>query len=441
MDLTPNLHKADPKNRRNFLLQSAGALLGVSTSSSLSPLFGAPPENPTATAELSLRTRPAKRIISLFMQGGLSQIETFSPVPEAPIEIRGEARAISTSADGIQLGYQLPKTARLMHLAVPFRSLHSDQGAHEQGRYFMKTNRRMRGTIQHPHFGSWTGRLSPPLNKELPGFVAVTGSTLEVGAGFLGAKYEPLVVRDPESGLANTQLAYKDTAEAMNHRLNLAAAIDRDFQARYASVPVRNHAAMFKATTRLLDSKDLDAFDISQEPASRRKAYGSSRFGQGCLLARRLSTSVVRFVEVEMGGWDTHIDHFKRLPELLSSLDTGLSALLSDLDASGELEETLVVVTSEFGRTPFINQNEGRDHYPQAFSALIAGGGIRGGQAYGGVSKDGQFITNKATKVTTFNATLGWALGLPINETIFSPSQRPFTLASRAKPITELFRV
>jgi uncharacterized protein (DUF1501 family) len=166
--------------------------------------------------------------------------------------------------------------------------------------------------------------------------------------------------------------------------------------------------------------------------------YGNDSFGQGCLLARRLVEHGVRFVEVNLGGWDMHQDIYTRLPEKLSTLDQGLGALLGDLDGRGLLEDTLVVLTSEFGRTPKINQNSGRDHYPKAFSSVLWGGGVNGGQVYGKTDKGIEVTENKVT-VPDFNATIAYALGLPLDTVLYSPSKRPFTVADKGQPVTALF--
>ena len=417
--------RLDEISRRRFIASAAASLLGVS----ISPQLQSAP----------VRVRPARRVISLFMSGGMPQLESFAPCPDAPAEIRGETRTINSNADGVRLAHYLSRTAKFMDRAVVFRTLGTNQGAHAEGRYFMKTNWRKRGTIQHPHLGSWTGRLAERLNPELPGFVSVTSLAKEVGAGFLGAEFEPLIVRDPEKGLANTALRHNDSPEAMAHRLDLARKLNAKFEMTYTGKEVSDFGATFEATSKLMQSDDLQAFDISADSPTRRKLYGSSRFGIGCLLARRLSASGVKYVEVELGGWDTHTDHFKRAPALLNDLDRGLSALLEDLAATGELDETLVTVTTEFGRTPEINRNEGRDHFPNAFAGLIAGGGINGGKVIGQIDPTGREVEADPVDVTAFNATIGWALGLPVKEEIRSPSKRPFAFANDAEPLTDLF--
>jgi len=188
-----------------------------------------------------------------------------------------------------------------------------------------------------------------------------------------------------------------------------------------------------------MKSTDLDAFDLSKESEEMRELYGDHSFGQGCLLARRLSESGCRSVEVQMGGWDTHQENFERVQSNTAILDRAMSALIGDLASRGLLDETLIVLTTEFGRTPKINQNNGRDHYPKAFSAVLAGGGVKGGTVYGKTDENGTLPIENAIKVTDFNATVAYGLGLPLDLRQFSPSARPFTVAHKGTPVTELF--
>ena len=187
-------------------------------------------------------------------------------------------------------------------------------------------------------------------------------------------------------------------------------------------------------------SKDLEAFDLSRESEDARAAYGTERFGQGVLLARRLVERGVRFVEVEYGGFDWHADNFEQMEEKIPVLDQALAALLADLKASGKLDTTLIVVATEFGRTPKITPNGGRNHYPKAFSALMAGGGIQGGQVYGATDKTGAKVIENPVNAKDFNATLAFALGLPHDLPLMSPTKRPFRMGGLdGKPITDLF--
>jgi len=189
----------------------------------------------------------------------------------------------------------------------------------------------------------------------------------------------------------------------------------------------------------LLKSKDLAAFDISQEPAAVREKYGNSGFGQGCLLARRLVENGVRFVEVQAGGWDMHNNIDQGMTSNGDTLDTAFSALIEDLAAKGMLEDTMVCLGSEFGRTPDINENVGRDHYPLVYSTVFAGGGTKGGFVYGASDKDGKRVADKQVAPEDFVATIAYAMGLPIGEVVMSPSARPFTVGHKGQPITDLF--
>ena len=188
-----------------------------------------------------------------------------------------------------------------------------------------------------------------------------------------------------------------------------------------------------------MKSEDLKGFNIQDEPDSMKEHYGDSKFGKGCLLARRLVEHGVRFVEVSMGGWDMHGSIFDNLPEKMADLDHVLAALLQDLELRGMLDETLVVLATEFGRSPDVNQQAGRNHFPKSFSCILAGGGIQGGQVYGKTDKDGKNIVDKKVSVPDFNATIAYAMGLPYNEIVYSPSKRPFTVADNGTPIMSLF--
>ena len=187
-----------------------------------------------------------------------------------------------------------------------------------------------------------------------------------------------------------------------------------------------------------MKSEDLVAFDLTKEPDAVRQAYGKDTFGQGCLLARRLVEHGVRFIEVSLGSWDTHVANFINTPQLCNTLDTALAALISDLEHRGMLDSTMIVVSSEFGRTPKINQNQGRDHYP-IFSSVIVGGGIKGGMKYGATTPDGAGIAADKVGPPDLNATIGYALGLPLDQVIYSPSKRPFTVADKGQPLTHWF--
>lgn len=428
--------KLDSVSRRQFAEYAARTCLGVS----LLPVggsamaFGADEEKPK---EPTPRKNPAKNIIYLYMSGGMTHLDTFDPKPGT--ETGGPVQAIDTSANGVQISEYLPQLARQMDKAVVVRSISSTQGAHERGRYLMRTSYTQRGTIRHPAMGAWTVKLSGRHNKSLPGNVRIGGDSRHPGAGFMEAEFSPLPIGDPTAGLQNSKLARGTTQSQFDNRLALSNALDQKFRSRFNQKKVRSYNDAYDDAVRLMTSEELEAFNIYREPEPVRSAYGDNPFGQGVLLARRLVENNVRFVEVTLGGWDTHQSNFVRVPERADLLDRALGTLLGDLAERGILDETLVVVASEFGRTPRINQNAGRDHYPKAFSGLIAGGGIQGGQVYGSTDASGEEVAEDFLEVPDFNATIAYGLGLPLRKIVKSASRRPFTVAHKGEPVTKLY--
>lgn len=426
-------------NRRRFVTRAASTFLGVGLLPVTEQLltgtaFAVAGEKASKLQQVAT----AKSVIYLYMSGGMSHLDTLDVKPGS--ETQGPTQAIHTSADGVQISEYLPNLARQMHHAAIINSVSSTQGAHEQGNYFMHTSYSLRGTIKHPSMGAWLdAMLERGGNTTLPSTVYVGNDSRHPGAGFFPPKYSPLMVNNPESGMSNVKIGPGLTEDRFNKRLGLSAQLDADFRQRYATRNVNAYTSMYEDAVQLMKSKDLEAFDLSKEDADTKELYGKSQFGQGCLLARRLVERGVRFVEVSMGGWDTHTANFIKVPENCDNLDDGLSALISDLAKRGLLDSTLIVLATEFGRTPDINQNVGRDHYPKAFSALLAGGGIKGGQRFGMTDERGANVVDKLVTIPDLNATIAYALGLPLNQVVYSPSKRPFTIADQGKPVTSLF--
>ncbi|MCB1063513.1 MAG: DUF1501 domain-containing protein [Verrucomicrobiae bacterium] len=425
------LHQASEMTRRSFAAKTASALLGVGMAPALTRSAFAAREG----SHLK-QVATAKRVIYLYMSGGMSHLDTFDVKPGA--ETMGPTKAINTSADGVQISEYLPKLAKKAHHLAIINSMLSASGAHEQANYLMHTSYALRGTIKHPAMGAWLLKYQDRLNPTLPGNVVIGGGSRHPGGGFFEGKFQPLLVNNPEKGLQNVKSAFKD--QDFNFRYDLAQELAGDFRQRYQQVKgVRAYTEMYDDAVTLMKSADLEAFDLTKEDNKVRDAYGRTTFGQGCLLARRLIENDVRFVEVTLGSWDTHTSNFVRTPQLCETLDQGFAALLDDLEHRGLLEDTLVVLTSEFGRTPKINQNVGRDHYPQAFSGVMAGGGIVGGRRFGKSDETGAKVIEDPVSVFDFNATIGYALGLPLDQILFSPTKRPFTVASDGKPAIKLF--
>ncbi len=435
------LTKSDESSRRQFLSYASKTLLGVSILPTMTPLgaWAADKKSTPVTAvPVSPGRKPtARNIIYLYMAGGMTHVDTFDPKPGAGEAVAGPVKAINTAADGVQISEYFPLLAKQMDKVAIVRGLSTTQGAHEQGNYFMHSSYTMRGTIQHPGIGAWLLRMEGKTNRTLPGSVCIGGGSVGGGAGFMESKFAPLYVGSPTSGVPNSKANVG--SNEFEERLMLANKFDQTFHERYDQKKVRAYSDMYDDAVRLMKSEDLKAFDLSGESAQVRAEYGDNGFGQGCLLARRLVENDVRHVEVTLGGWDTHTNNFQAVEGLAGTLDKALGALLKDLERRGMLEETMVVLCTEFGRTPYVNENDGRDHYPKAFSALIAGGGVKGGSVHGQTNETGSEVVEGKCSVPDFNATIAYGLGLPLDQTIYSPSKRPFTIADKGQPILPLF--
>lgn len=435
MSLHDHIRTADAATRRTFLHGLAASTLGVTMLPSLARAQDPQGRDPNAPVPLGYAS--ARNVIYLFLRGGLSQLDTFDPKPGQ--QTQGPVEALRTSADGVLLGQYLPNLANHMHRVCVVNSLTSTQGAHAQAQYLLRTSYALRGTIQHASLGAWLNRLAGRLNPTLPGHVIIGGAGNMPSAGFLPPQYAALPIGDPTAGLQNADLPKGIDETRFARRLGHLQAMDQSFAQRYPQRQVTAYADMYKDAVRLMRSSDVAAFDIGQEPELLSQAYGDSPFGHGCLLARRLCEHGVRYVEVTSDGWDTHADNFNRLADNLPAIDQALAALLGDLAARGMLDETLVVLATEFGRTPDIDQDNGRNHYPKAFSGLLAGGGIAGGRTFGKTSTDGREVIENPVSIQDFNATIAHALGLPLDYVVTSPSGRPFRVADKGQPITEIF--
>jgi hypothetical protein len=427
--------RADEISRRGFMSNAARTLLGVH----LLPMFG-PTIAGAAPAERSNTVGKAKHVIYLFMSGGMSHVDTFDPKPKKK-DVMGKTETIASKADGIQLGHYLKKTAGVMDKACVINSMNSTQGAHEQGSYIMHTSYSLRGTIKHPSLGSWVLKLGGRIHPELPGFVAIDSSPDLTGGGFLGAKFAAAPIGNPQEGLKDSKRIAQVSAEDFDRRLSLADKLNRRFHDRYPNADVKAYEELYREAVSLMNSKDLKAFDLREEPGATRNLYGSGRFAQGCMLARRLVEHGVRFVEVQLGGWDTHYDNFTGVEGRCREFDQAYAALLTDLEACGKLQDTLVVLATEFGRTPELNaaHNNGRDHHPSAFSCVLAGGGVKGGVKHGATDAAGGKVKDGLVSVQDFNATIAYALGLHHDQIVMSPSRRPFTISDKGKPVTSIF--
>ncbi|MEQ9407710.1 MAG: DUF1501 domain-containing protein [Fuerstiella sp.] len=429
-----SLPRFNDLSRRQFVESIARSAFGVSILPVADALFGAAAR---AGAVNAAPARKAEHIIYLYMNGAMSHIDTFDPKPGT--EEGGETKSIDTSVPGVRIGEHLPGLAQKMDQLAVVRSMTTETGAHQQGQYLMRTSYKMIGSIRHPFMGAWLTHFEDKLNKDLPGSVVVGGGNRHPGQGYLSAELAPAPVGNPATGLQNTKPPkYLDEGN-FEKRRRLIGQFESGFRRKYDTAEVKAYADYYAEAVRLLKSPDLEAFDISKEDDSVKESYGANRIGQGCLLARRLVEKGVRCVEVEHGGWDNHNNIYDSFSNRAGQLDTAIVALLEDLQTRGLLSKTLIVLGTEFGRTPKINANAGRDHHPGCFSALLAGAGIRGGQVYGSTDRIGKSVEDGHCYPQDFNATIAYACGLPLDKEVFSPSGRPFKVANSGSPLKSLF--
>ena len=419
--------------RRQFITNLAKTCLGVSL---------VPPPLLAAAVNQSASEKRAQHVIYLFMRGGMTHLDTFDPKPEAPAGYQGSTRTIDTTADNVRISSAFPKLAKAANNIAFVRSMTHTQGAHEQGVYKVQTGFELAGTVRHPALGSWVARQATGGYGSLPSYVRFGGLAGHPGSGFMDARWAPVPVLDASKGIEHTKQSQGDSLTNLRKRMSLADKLNANFLEQFNNADIKAHADMYGDAIRLMTSKDLDAFDLTKEKSKFKKDYGENPFGQGLLLARRLVERGTKFVEIELNGWDTHSNNWPTVDRLGQIVDEGVSTLLKDLEAKGMLDTTMVVLTTEFGRSPKIN-GSGRDHYPIAFSSFIAGGGVKGGQAYGTTDDTGEHVKDNPVTVLDFHATIGALLGVDPTNTIPAGGGADFNIyggtgAKRGKPIQAL---
>ena len=432
-----------PLQRREFL-RAGAASVGFSVSGWLGHLASAAASDP----------KRKRSCILLWMNGGPSTIDLFDV--KAGHENGGPVKEIATTADGVKFGEYLPEMAKWAKEMAVVRSLTSKEGDHGRASYLMRTGQLPMGAIQFPSIGALLSKELGDPKAELPNFVSVAPQRFfnadAYGPGFLGPRFAPLIVGEnqyfngdagvnPDTVLKVQNLSRPGgvSADHGGARLDLLKQMQEDFAAARPGAVTASHQAAYDRATRLMQSDAGKAFELAEEKDAVRDGYGRTLFGQGCLLARRLVERGVPFVEVTLGGWDTHGNNFEAIKQPAGQLDKAWSALMSDLKDRGMLETTTIVWMGEFGRTPKINQGKGRDHYPNAFAGVLAGGGIQGGQAVGSTSKDGTAVEDRPTPVGDFLATVCKAVGVDFEKTNLSNVGRPIRIVDKtANPITEV---
>jgi hypothetical protein len=434
-------------SRRRMLATSLSFLGGCSL-----PAFWQLRQASAASSGAAVGFGRAKSCIIIYCWGGMSHHESLDPKPDAPVEVRGEFAPIDTATAGVRISEHLPRLARQTGKLAIVRSIHHDDSAHGRGMYWNLTGHRP------PRAGN-----IPPMPNDWPSFAAVVsklrGATPEVPAavrvpypmvdndtlqageygGWLGVKYDPVVLRTPAGE------PFGGVSRSLGSEVLELGSVD------HSRLAVRNQLGQpadfhdfehFRSLAHeiLSGSAVRQAYDLDREDPKVRETYGSHLGGQSMLLARRLVEAGVSVVQVccaagDLNGavgdmWDTHSDNFNRLKNrLLPVLDRGLSALLEDLEVRGMLDETLVVLLTDFGRTPRINGGAGRDHYPSVYSIALAGGGIRGGQVYGSSDANGAFPRTQACGPPDVHATMFHALGISPRTELRDPLNRPFPVS------------
>jgi hypothetical protein len=422
-------------SRRNWLRLTAAGL-GASASGWLELL-----------AQDAARDPQRKRsCILLWMSGGPSQLDTFDLKPGHANG--GPFKPIATSVPGIQISEHLPQIARFMeHMAI-VRSMTSKEGDHGRATFWLRTGYLPQGPIQYPSIGALVSKELGDDQSDLPGFVSVAPFRVlnqgAFGSGFLGPRHAPLVVGENGGGPVqqgqnnvDRALRVQDLApsagigkEQEDARIDLLGQVQRDFLAGHPDLPASSHQNAYDRAVRLMRTAAAKAFDLDEEKAAVRDAYGRNLFGQGCLLARRLVERQVPFVEVTLDGWDTHGQNAATVKNLSQTVDAAWASLMRDLKERGLLETTLLVWMGEFGRTPKFPRPDGRDHWPNCFSAVLAGGGIKGGQVIGDTGPDGAGIKERPVTVPEFLATVCRALGIDHQKQNLSNVGRPIRIVA-----------
>jgi hypothetical protein len=386
----------------------------------------------------------AKAGILIYLTGGPSHMDTFDLKPDAPAEFRGEFNPVETNVSGVRISEHLPKLAQCADKYAILRGVSHTLAAHELGRMYMNTGNRPLPSLVYPSYSAVVSKEMEG-SPELPKTVAVPNPTHP--AGFLGVAHSPLSTgAAPRQGqpftVRGTSLRAGLSEGDVGRRQNLLNDLDTTFQGYEEEIDLIGGLDRFSEQAyNIISSKtSRKAFDVGQEPKSVQDAFGADPFAQSCLLAVRLVESGVRFVTVNLGGWDTHQDNFARLKDgLLPKLDIGVSALLTQLSERGLLESTSVMVTGEFGRTPKVNQRTGRDHWPRAMFVLLAGGGMRGGQAIGASDEKGQGPAAEPITPDHVAASFYHSLGIDFTKEYDTSSGRPIMIVRDGQLIQPLF--
>jgi len=375
-----------------------------------------------------------KSAILLWMGGGPSTMDIWDLKPGAVTG--GPFKAIATSGD-VQICEHMPMMAKQMHNMAIVRSMSTREADHSRGRYYMHTGYVPNPNVQHPSYGAVLARelMHQRADLEIPPFVSVGGSS--VGPGFLGMAWAPFSVSS-DGRIKDLKLGISE--QRLRQRMHALELVESSFISQRRGLAATEHQKVLKKTVDLMTSEQMAAFKVAEEPEEVKERYGTSGFGKGCLLARRLVESGVPFVEVDLGGWDNHSNVFTTLADnKLPILDRAMSALMEDLEQRELLKDTVVIWMGEFSRTPRINGNAGRDHWARSWSTVVGGGGIKGGIAVGETNSEGTRVETDPYSAQDLMASVCKALGISLATTFTSRSGRPMKIANGGKVIKGLF--
>jgi uncharacterized protein (DUF1501 family) len=385
----------------------------------------------------------AKSVIHIFLPGGLAQQESFDPKPYAPVEYRGPLGTVKTKLDGVLFGQHLARTAQVADKLAVIRSMTHGEAAHERGTHNMFTGYRPSPALQYPSMGSVVSHELGP-RRNLPPYVCIPGVPNEfAGSGFLSSSHGPFAVgSDPaDKGFKVRDLVMPGgmTVERFEKRKSMLAAVDAHFRALEKSDALDAMDSFYQRAYALISSREArEAFDLASEPDSLKDGYGRNAAGMRMLLARRLVEAGVRMVSLTYGGWDHHDNIASGIGDQLPKFDQAFAALIDDLSGRGLLDSTLVVVSSEFGRTPKINATAGRDHWPKVFSIAMAGGGVRRGVVHGSSDATASEPDDKPVSVQDLATTIYHQMGIVADKELMAPGNRPIEIVADGEVLKDL---
>ena len=381
-----------------------------------------------------------KQVILLWMEGAPSQLDTFDPKPDSK-DTGSPWKQLTTEVPTFTPVENLPFMAKAAKDLCLIKSMTSNEGNHSRGSYLLHTGYIPNPTLKHPSLGSIVSHQLGKKDFDLPAFVKLRGGPF--GAGYLGVENNPFVISNPGARIENLDYATGVDKARMDKRMKLVEEMEKDFAKSRGNEAVEAHRAMYEKARRLMDSPLKAKFYIADEPQEMKDLYGKGKFAESCIIARRLIEAGVSCVEVVLGGWDTHDDNFVRTKRLCGDFDQAFAALITDLKKRGLFETTLIVWMGEFGRTPRISATEGRDHWPNNFCAVLAGGGVKGGQTIGETDDRGMTITKDPVRPQDLYWTMASLMGWDTAKE-FEAGNRPVWLADKdskinAKPVEKVY--